>query len=387
MKGEGVHQFFTSHMLRAVTISLLVAGVTGCSLWGGGADKPRPAELGANVPLLGVRQAWVTHVGSHASAQLMPHVAGTTVAVASTDGVVASIDARTGREVWRSNLGEPLVAGVGSDGRWTAVVSQGNELILLEAGREQWRERLSAQVYTSPFVAGNRVFVLAADRSIMAFDAANGHRLWSQSRVGESLVLRQAGVVLAVGDNLLVGLSGRLVALNPDNGAVRWEVSLASPRGTNDVERLVELVGPANRLLESVCVRAFQAAVGCVDAARATVQWTQTSNGTVGLGGDDAMVYGTQANGVVTAWGRTDGSRVWSSERLQYRKLTAPLSLGRSVIVGDESGLVHFLSREDGAPLNRVTTDDSGIAVAPVTAADTLIVITRKGNVYGFRPD
>lgn len=382
-----MHQFFTSHVLRAVTMSLLFAGVTGCSLWGAGVDKPKPAELEVNVPVLGVRQEWVVHVGSHASAQFTPHITGTTVTVASVDGVVASIDARTGYEVWRSNLGEPLVAGVGSDGRWTAVVSQGNELILLEAGREQWRHRLSAQVYTSPLVAGNRVFVLAADRSIFAFDAVNGHRLWSQSQLGESLILRQAGVILAVGENLLVGLSGRLIALNPDNGAVRWEVSLASPRGTNDVERLVELVGPANRLLESVCVRAFQAVVGCVDAASATVQWTQMSNGAVGLGGDDAMVYGTQTNGIVTAWRRSDGSLVWSSGRLQYRKLTAPLSLGRSVIVGDESGLVHFLSREDGAPLNRVSTDDSGVAVAPVIAADTLIVVTRKGNVYGFRPD
>jgi len=37
--------------------------------------------------------------------------------------------------------------------------------------------------------------------------------------------------------------------------------------------------------------------------------------------------------------------------------------------------------------LNRLTTDDSGIAAAPVVAADTLVVVTRNGGVYGFRPD
>ena len=220
----------------------------------------------------------------------------------------------------------------------------------------------------------------------MAFDAAEGHRLWSQPGLGDPLVLRQSGVLMAVGDNLIIGLSGRLAALNPDSGAKRWEVPLASPRGTNDVERLVELVGPASRVGESVCARAFDTAVGCVDTARPSVKWTQISRGIVGLGGDDMTVYGTQTNGFVTAWSRKDGSRTWSSEYLQHRQLTAPLLLGRSVVIGDESGWVHFLSREDGAPLNRVATDESGIAVEPVAVADTLVVVTRKGNIYGFRP-
>ena len=40
-----------------------------------------------------------------------------------------------------------------------------------------------------------------------------------------------------------------------------------------------------------------------------------------------------------------------------------------------------------GSPLNRLTTDASGIAAAPVVAADTLVAVTRNGGIYGFRPD
>ena len=386
MSGVMKNSFFASQVSRACSIALLVVGLMGCSLWGG-AEKSKPVELGVNIPLLGVRQAWIAQLGSDVGAQLLPHVQNSTVTFASANGVVVAIDARTGSDVWRLNLREPLVAGVGSDGLRAAVVSRGNELIVLEGGREQWRQRLAAQVYTSPFVAGGRVFVLAADRTVMAFDVVNGHRLWSQSRPGESLILRQSGVLFAVGDTLLAGVSGRLVGLNPDNGAGKWEASLATSRGTNDVERLVELVGPVSRVGESVCVRAFQSTVGCVDTTSQAVKWIRKSNGLEGLDGDELAVYGTQSNGTVAAWNRNDGSPIWLSERLQYRKLTAPLQLGRSVVVGDESGLVHFLSREDGSPLNRLTTDGTGIAIAPVSAADTLIVVTRKGNIYGFRPD
>ncbi len=378
-----------SHAMRALTgasllVSLLVMG--GCSLWGG-TPKPKPAELGPNVPVLGVRQAWVSQIGAQEGLELDMHVEGSVVTVASANGDVAAIDARTGGDVWRTRLNQPLASGVGSDGRWTAVVSKGNQVIALDGGREIWRKPLPAQAYTAPLVAGKRIFVLAADRSISAFDAATGYRLWSQQRPGEPLVLRQGGVLMAVGDTLVAGLSGRLVGFNPDNGVVRWEAPLASPRGTNDVERLVEIVGRTSRVGDSLCARAFQASVGCIDASRGTVSWTQPASGGVGIHGDDTMLFGTESNGTVIAWRRTDGSRAWTSDRLQFRKLTAPLVLGRSVVVGDDTGLVHLLSREDAAPLNRLTTDGSAIAAAPAVAGDTLVVVTRKGGVYGFRPD
>lgn len=370
-------------LIAALSVTALLGG---CSLWGG-SSKPKPAELGPNVPVLGVKQAWTGKVGSTEGLPLDVKVIGNTVLLASVDGTVAAIDARTGGDIWRTALNVPLSAGVGSDGKWAAVVSKKNEVIALADGRELWRKPLPAKAYTAPLVAGNRVFVLAADRSLSAYDAATGQRLWLQQRPGEPLILSQGGVLMAVGDTLVAGQSGRLVGFNPDTGAVRWEAPLASPRGTNDVERLVEIVGRTSRVGDSVCGRAFQASVGCVNASRGSVQWTQPASGAEGIHGDETLLFGTESNGSIVAWKRADGSKAWTSDRLQYRKLTAPLLLGRSVVVGDDSGLVHLLSRDDGSPLNRLTTDGSGVFVAPVAAAETLVVVTRNGGVYGFRPD
>ena len=372
-------------LFAALTLAT-VLGVSGCSLWGG-SSKPKPAELGPNVPVLGVRQAWTAKMGAMDGMALDVRVNGTTVTLASAQGEVAAIDARTGGDIWRTQLNLPLASGVGSDGRWAAVVSRSAQLVMLDGGREVWRKPLTAQAYTAPLVAGNRVFVLAADRSVSAFDAATGYRLWGQQRPGEPLILRQGGVLMAVGDTLVAGLSGRLVGFDPDNGVVRWEAPLASPRGTNDVERLVEIVGRTSRVGDNLCARAFQATVGCIDAARGAVLWTLPASGSEGIDGDADMLFGTESNGTLIAWQRADGKRAWTSERLQFRKLTAPLLLGRSVVVGDDTGLVHLLSREDAAPLNRLATDGSAIAAAPVAAGDTLVVVTRKGGVYGFRPD
>jgi outer membrane protein assembly factor BamB len=370
-------------LASAVSVLGLAAAVlVGC----GSSGKPKPAELGPNPGLMGVRQVWSAKVGS-VGYPLDAHVAGTQIALASSDGTVLGLDARTGRELWRASTNAKLSAGVGGDGQRTAVATQSNEVVVFESGRESWRHKLPAQVATAPFVAGGRVFVLTADRSVTALDGASGRRLWTQQRAGDPLVLRQSGVILAVGDTLLVGLSGRLVGLNPLNGQVRWDAAVATPRGTNDVERLVDLVGRVSRVGGSVCVRAFQAGVGCVDADRGNLVWTKSSQGHVGVHGDERMFYGPESDGKVVAWRRSDGERVWVSERLRYRQLTAPLALGRSVIVGDETGIVHFLSREDGSPLTRVSTDGSPIAAAPVVADDTLVVITRNGGVFGYAPE
>ena len=368
----------------------LAAGLAGCSMlpsgFGGGAEKPKPAELPPNAALIAVRPAWTARVGE-VNLQLTVNVSGGTITAASSDGTVAAIDAATGRDIWRASAGGPIAAGVGSDGKLAAVVTRANELVALSGGKEAWRQKLPAVAYTAPFVAGGRVFVLTADRAVSAFDGQTGRKLWTQQRPGEPLVLRHAGVILAVGDTLVVGLSGRMVGLDPLTGAVRWEAPLASPRGINDVERLVDLVGSVSRVGDSVCARAFQASVGCVNASRGVVLWTKPANGTEGVHGDDRLVFGTEADGKVIAWKRENGERAWVSDRLQYRGLTAPLALGRSVVIGDSTGLVHMLSREDGTPLNRLTTDGSPVAAAPVLAGNTLVVVTRNGGIYGFVPE
>ena len=376
---------------RLTLVLALTAVLGGCSMmpsWlSRSADKPKPAELGPNTALLQIRPAWNARIGA-IGFPLTVSVNGAVVAVASGDGSVAQIDAATGREMWRASAGAALSAGVGSDGKLVSVITGNNEVLTFAGGAAPaWRQKLTAQAFTAPLVAGGRVFVMAADRSVSAYDGQSGRRLWNQPRPGEALVLRQSGVMLAVGDTLVVGIAGRLVGLNPANGSVRWEAAIATPRGTNDVERLVDLVGSVSRVGNSVCARAFQARVGCVDAERGTVQWTKPASGAEGLHGDERLVFGTESDGKVMAWRRDNGERAWSSERLQYRSLTAPLALGRSVIVGDSTGLVHLLSREDGSALNRLTTDGTAIAAAPVLAGNTLIVVTRGGGVYGFVPD
>jgi outer membrane protein assembly factor BamB len=349
-----------------------------------GTSRPKPTDIQGVPVLQDMANSWTANVGK-VDFPLVVSAREDRVALANSQGVVAVLDAKTGKDIWRLKLDQAISAGVGSDGQLLAVVTRNNELVAMQDGKVQWRKSMPAQSFTAPLVAGARVFVLTADRSVIAFDGATGRQLWTQQRPGEPLVLKQAGVLLAFKDTLLVGLSGRLVGLDPNTGVIRWESAIATPRGTNDIERLVDLVGPFDRVGDVVCVRAFQTSVGCVNAERGQGLWTRPSVGEMGVSGNATLLITPLSNGVVQAWSRNTGERLWDTERLKYRILSAPLVTPRGVLVADNGGWLYLLSLADGALLNRIKLDSEELATAPVMAGGRYVVVTREGRVTGLQ--
>lgn len=358
-----------------------LASLAGCS-----SDKPAPAKLQALEPAIAGRQVWTTRLGS-VSFPLAVGVRAGKFYVANDDGTVMALEAATGRELWRGEVGAKLSAGVGSDGRFAAVVTRGNEVVVLDNGSVTWRQKLETPVVTAPLVAGERVFVVGVDRIVHAFDAIDGRRLWTLKRPGDALTLSQTGVLAAYKDTLLVGQGPRLLGVDPLKGTVRWDTALSTPRGTNEVERLADLVGPVSRTGSVFCMRAFQNAVGCIDAERGTLKWVQNGGGIEAVGGNDDYVFSGDASDRITARKRASGESAWTTELLLNRGLSAPVALGTTVVFGDFEGQLHFLSQDAGKPLLRLPTDGARIAVAPVVSDSTLLVVTRNGGAFAFRPE
>jgi outer membrane assembly lipoprotein YfgL len=324
---------------------------------------------------------------SRREAVLIPAVRDGKVLVATAEGEVAALAADSGAVLWRASVGSPVSAGLGSDGRFISVVTRGNEVVTFDGQREAWRKRVPASAVTPPLVAGERVFVMTVDRAVHAFDALDGRRLWALQRPGDALTLAQPGVLLAVRNTLLVGQGARLAGVDPTAGTVQWELAMASPRGSNEVERLADLIGPAVRLGDRVCARAFQSAVACADAAKGSLLWSRSVGGSNAVAMDSELVFGADASDRIAAWRVANGDVAWSSEKLLYRGLSGALAVGPVVVFGDSEGYVHFLSTATGEQQLRLPTDGSPIVGPPVLAGNTLIVSTQAGGVFAFRPN
>jgi outer membrane protein assembly factor BamB len=376
--------FATIKALASIAAFVALGVLSACSST---SDKAKLTELPAIDPQIGAKLVWSARVGAvNTPLEIAIDQASntTTVTAASGDGVVASFDATTGRVQWRTQAGKSLSSGAGVDGDLAAVVTEANELVAFNKGVVAWRQKLAGASFTAPLLKNGKVYVLGSDRSMSAYDGTNGAKLWSQKRSNEALSLRQAGVLLAVGDGLVASSSGKLTGLNPLDGSVRWERSIATARGTNEIERLVDLVGRVSINDDVVCARAYRVSVGCIDALRGNLLWTKSSVGLEGVQGDARSLFGTESDGKVIAWNRSNGEKLWVNERLIGRTLTAPVVFDKYIAVGDSAGFVHLLSKTEGAPLTRLLTDGSAIVASPVLVGKTLVVMTKNGSLFAF---
>ena len=370
--------------LRGLALGL--AAITAVVLAGCAADKPKPTPLENLTPRIAASQVWEARIGT-VGFPMVPTVSGGVFYVASGSGDVVALQADSGATLWRASAGGAIAAGVGSDGRYTSVVTRGNEVVTFDSGREVWRKRVPSAVVTPPFVAGERVFVMGVDRVVHAFDALDGRRLWVYSKPGDALTLAQASVVTSFRNNLVVAQGQRLTALDPLRGTVQWEVPLASPRGTNEVERLADLIGPAVRVGDRVCARAFQSAVGCADAARGALLWSRNNAGAHAVASNEELVFGADASDRITAWRASSGDVAWQSEKLLYRGLSGALAVGPSVVFGDSEGYLHFMAAASGEQQLRLRTGSKAILGAPALSGTTMLVVAQDGGIYAFRPN
>ncbi|WP_290675559.1 outer membrane protein assembly factor BamB [Aquabacterium sp.] len=369
----------SSRMSKLLVSSAMLMVLAAC-----GSSKPSPAALESLTPTVRLTTLWSHRVGS-IDGNLILAVRDGQVTTASKDGEVVSFEVATGKERWRGKAGADLTASVGSDGRYAAVVTQANELVAFDQGKVLWRERLPGRVITAPLVAGERVFIQSVDRSVRAYDVQNGRWLWQYQRPGgEPLALANAGVITAFRDTLLVGQGPRLVGLDPLKGTVRFDLNVGTPRGTNEVERLADLVGPMARVDDEACVRTFQLNVACVELNRGSLRWSKPQAGRQAVGADQRLVVGADGADRLTAWKAENGDVLWRADRFTYRNLSAPAVWGNRVVVGDGKDYLHVLAAEDGRTVGRFELDDP-LAAAPVAHGETLLVVTRKGTLYALR--
>jgi outer membrane protein assembly factor BamB len=383
----------TTRGLGAVATALALGGCanfSGFSLnpldWFGRSAPPPPAPLVQIANPIPMRVLWQASIGKAELATFTPAVAEGSVFAAAADGTVVRLDAASGRQIWRVRLPAALSGGVGADGKLVAVGSVEGEVIALDAdGATLWRARVTSEVLSAPVVAGDLVVVRSADSRIFALDARDGRRRWVFQRAAPTLAVRSPAGAVARGGFVFAGFSGgKLVAVALANGGLRWEGTVALPKGTTELERVSDVVGLPWVGEREACAVAYQGRVACFDLGNGNQIWARDISSSAGLGVDARHVFVSEERGAVTAFERTTGRSFWRQDKLANRQLSAPLAVGPEVAFGDLEGQVHLVSRDSGAFVGRMATDGTPIRSAPVPLGGGFLVQTTGGALYAI---
>jgi outer membrane protein assembly factor BamB len=366
--------------------ALLLLALSGCGLFDS-PSGPKPAELPNLDRAQEVRVLWSAYVGGADRFAFSPALVGDAIFAAARDGTVVRLDARNGNERWRASTERRLSGGVGADERTVVVATEEGEVIALDAGdgKLRWRARVSSEVLAAPAVGQELVLVRSVDNRIFAFGEKDGKRRWVYQRAPASLIVRSPTGVTIVGDTAYAGFSGgKLAAIALSNGGVRWESTIALPKGATELERVTDVVGDPVVQGREVCAAAYQGRVACYETSNGRQLWSRELSSLTGVSVDARYAFVSDDRGAVHAMDRTNGRSVWKQDKLSHRQLSMPRSAGAAIAVGDFEGYVHFLSRDSGAFVARHSSGGGAVRAAPVPLATGILVQTQSGSLYAL---
>lgn len=305
-------------------------------------------------------------------------------------GIVHAFAAESGARLWEYDTqgaaGSPVGGGIEG---LVFVATRDATVIALDAqtGQVRWQAQVSSEAVAPP--QGNRAQVVAVhtvDGRVQALAAETGRPLWNFESPVPSLSLRGTATPVIDGDRVIVGLaSGKVAALSLWDGALRWRTELATPTGRSELERMVDVDTTPRLVDDTLFAAAFQGRVVAMAPSTGHIRWSRDVSSSREMAVDEERVYLADNDGVLWAYFQRNGTVAWRQEALKGRTLTGPVAYGDYLVVGDFEGYLHWIERSSGHLVHRERIDDHPIASAPVTDGERLYVGTRSGVVYAMR--
>ncbi len=383
---------------KILLISLLIATMSGCStvknsvsdLFSSESNKVKIEPLVELEQAINIKKLWSTKVGGGTDGyylKLSPVVGDDLIFAAERDGQVIALEIETGRSRWKTKTKKPLSGGPGHGEGLVLVGTRDGEVLALsdEDGEVLWTAQVSSEVLSAPKADLGVVVVRTVDGKAFGLDASTGQRLWVYERAVPLLTLRGNSAPQLADGLAIVGFDGGiLTALDITNGSQVWEKRIALPSGRSTLDRMVDIDGEPLIVDGAIHVATFQGRVAVVELETGKIAWVRELSSYAGLGVDADHVYLSDEQSEVWALERYSGNSAWKQEQLKTRSLTAPVSFGDYLVVGDFEGYLHWMDREDGTLVGRIRLDSSQIITTPFVVGDTLYAYSSKGTLSAF---
>jgi outer membrane protein assembly factor BamB len=381
-------------------LALLCAGLGGCAAVDYASEvlsleeenpAAQPAPLVTIKKPIEVEDLWSRSVGAGVEEhflKLVPAAEGDRIFTADREGLVSAVHAETGKVIWEEDTEVPIAGGPGIGEDLVLMGTGDGEVLALsqEDGKVLWRAEVTSEVLAAPAVDRGIVVARTLDGKLFGFSAKNGERLWVYDRQVPVLTLRGTSAPAIVQGFVIAGFdSGTLVALDQRTGKLAWEMRIAQPRGRSELERMVDIDAEPLIVEDTLYVATYQGRVAAIALDSGRPRWEREFSSYAGMGADARNVYLTDDEGHVWALDRDSGDTVWRQKKLHDRGVTAPVSFGDYVVVGDFEGYLHWLHRDDGKLVGRVEVDGNRIIAPPFVANNTLFAYSSEGTLSAYR--
>lgn len=377
-----------SRLIGGVLVLAAMIVVSGCDK---DKDPDPPAQLTKLVDKRDVKQLWGTGLSGKSERlrlALRPAAVAGVVYAASHDGEVIAMTAQSGKRNWSVKTKLALSAGPEVGAGYVLLGSSDGDVIALDAatGAQRWKVSVNSEVLARPLVANDLVVIRTVDGHIEGLALADGAKRWAVDEQVPRLTLRGTAPPVLAGDKIIAGFdSGKVLAIDVRNGDVLWDAVVNAPHGRTELERLADIDAPAHVGGDDIFVVGFQGRVAMLALDSGQIWWARDASSYRGFAMDDSTIYLTNADSVVIAMNRSDGTVLWEQGGLRRRGLTAPAIDGDAILVGDFEGFLHWLDKSTGEIVARHKTDGERITNAAVADDGRTFIQTDSGKLLAFK--
>ncbi len=398
---------------RSLSLLLGAVVVSGCSWFswlpfvGNGDDeksKLEPAKLVDFDREVRLRREWSAGIGDGLGKKYLrirPAVLADRIYAADGYGLVEARDRFTGKRIWRARIGDAggmlsglnffdrrdpsyLTGAVGAGHGYILLGTTFGEVVALSAsdGNEVWRSRVGSEILSPPVAGGRLVFVRTIDGRLLALERDDGSIRWSFDNQVPILTLRGTGTPVYSDGVVYAGFdNGMVAAVRAANGEPVWQHRVMLPEGRSELERMVDV--DSTPLLSGgiLYVAAYQGRLKALRASDGSLLWERELSSHVDLAEGYSQIYVVDDDDVITAIDQRNAEEVWKQEGLFRRRLTGPIAFSNYLVVGDGDGYVHVLAQSDGRFLGRTKVDGDGIRSRPVVEDRLLYVLGNSGRL------
>ena len=270
------------------------------------------------------------------------------------------------------------------------------EVLSLDAktGRVLWRRNFEAPFRTGPTVWGGRVFALTLTNKLFALNGSTGETLWSHSGI-EEITSFLGGASPAVDSGVVITpySSGELVALKVENGQVLWTDSLTGNRRSRSTTTLSSIRGRPVIDRGIVIAISNSGQIAAINLRTGRRIWDRAIGGIESpwvagdyiffLTNDSELVAMTRRTGLVH-WVRALPQWEDREEKTGRIIWTGPILASDRLIIAGSSGQALSISPYTGKLLGKVKMPD-GVTIGPVVAGNSIYFLSDDADLVAYR--
>ncbi len=371
--------------MKQLGVVLLAGLLAACS--SNDSVELEPAELLDIANERDVNRVWSEDVGvgtgEHFSMQALS-ILNDTIFASDAEGRVTALNRESGDELWEVALDQPVSGGTGVAGDLVLVGTLNGEVFALDSasGEVRWQVGVGGEVLAPPQGNGSVVVVQTLSGRIYGLNAADGSERWLYDNTTPALTLRGTATPAVLGGSVFVGFaSGKILALDINEGVLQWEQRVAVAKGRSELERVIDIDGSPLLIGETLYSASYQGRLVAINRGNGRGMWAKDESTYNNLASGMGYVYVSNAGGSVKAYNASNGELVWENDQLLRRQLSAPQTFGSFVAVADFAGYVHIMNQTDGEIVARRKVDGSGVRSPMLGRGDTLYVHGNSGEL------